>query len=377
LCKTNKLITGWDEGSAASITQLKSFQTEFSLSATKNAGTISNLVSFVNLGAGIGALLSYFVNDRIGRVWSLRLYMSLYIIGSLASTFSYGNVGALYFGRLFGGLGIGALTVIGPMAIVEIAPRTTRGLMTLWFNICMLTGQMIGVFVVFGCSIHISSKKTLQYQTPFFVQTFVPAICLICSLFIADTPRWLLIRGRKEEALANLVKLRGLDALHPDVIAEYQEMSSQIDHEGIEFGKMTFKATVRETFLVPSNLRRVKLTVMAYLLAQMSGANAITNYLPTIFGLIGVKGTGAKIYSSGLYGLAKVVCTIAASLLFVDAVGRRKSLLTGISIQIFCHSYLAGYLNAFTRHPKSVSKSSSDMAIAAVYIHALGWSIGK
>ena len=128
----------------ASITNLSSFKTSFHLTPTKNPDTVSNLISFVNLTAGVGAFLSYLINDRVGRIWSLRIYEVLYIAGSLISTLSYGNIGALYAGRLIAGLGIGALTVIGPMAIVEIAPRASRGLMTLWFNVAMLGGQMLG-----------------------------------------------------------------------------------------------------------------------------------------------------------------------------------------------------------------------------------------
>lgn len=85
-------------------------------------------MSFVNLTAGIGGLLSFFINDRLGRLWTLRLYMAIYMAGVLIETFSSGIIGVLYLGRLVAGLGIGSLTVIGPMAIVEIAPKATRGL---------------------------------------------------------------------------------------------------------------------------------------------------------------------------------------------------------------------------------------------------------
>lgn len=87
-----------------------------------NKTTISNLVSIVNIGAGVGAFFSFFLNERIGRLWSMRLYQVLYVIGSLISCFSYWNLGALYLGRIHAGLGIGACTVVGPMAIATIAP---------------------------------------------------------------------------------------------------------------------------------------------------------------------------------------------------------------------------------------------------------------
>lgn len=143
---------GWDEGSAASITELASFRREYHLDGQADKATISNLVSFVNIGAGVGASLSFFLNDRIGRLWSIRLYHILYAVGSLVSCFSYGNHSVLYLGRILAGLGIGACTVVGPMAIAELAPKTVRGLMTLWFNVCMLGGQALGIFTVFGCN---------------------------------------------------------------------------------------------------------------------------------------------------------------------------------------------------------------------------------
>jgi len=127
---------------------------------------------------------------------------------------------------------------------------------------------------------------------------------------------------------------------------------------------------------VKSNLRRVQLTIIIYILAQMSGANAITNYLPTIFGMIGVTNSNVKVYSTGLYTIAKLVCCVAASLFFIDLVGRRKSLMIGVSVQIICHSYLAGYLNIYQANKTNMGKSSTDAALAFIYIHAFGWAIG-
>ena len=144
----------------------------------------------------------------------------------------------------------------------------------------------------------------------------------------SSPPRWLAIRNRPQEALAALTKLRALPDDHPYLKQEYSEIMAQITDENMQFGENSFLRVLKETFCVCSNLRRVQLTIIAYILAQFSGANSITNYLPTIFGLIGIQSSGARIYSSGLYSLAKLICCVAASLIFVDVLGRRKSLLS-------------------------------------------------
>ncbi|KAF4534011.1 MFS quinate transporter [Lasiodiplodia theobromae] len=340
---------GWDEGTTASITQLKAFQREFGITPSSNPDQISNIVSFVNITAGIGALLSFLLNDRLGRIWSYRLYMAVYAIGNIIETFSSGSLPALYIGRLVAGAGIGACTVVGPMAIVEIAPAATRGLMTLWFNVCMLSSQMVGIFTVFGCDRHVSRDTNLQYQIPFFVQCFVPAIGITMSFFLHESPRWLCLRGRHEEAFSTLVTIRGLGQDHAYLVAEWDQMRDQVAREKEEFGGLGYISILRETFCVRANLRRVQLVVVAYILAQFSGANSVTNYLPEIFGIVGVESTDVKVYASGLYALAKLM---------------------------LCHSYLAGYLSFFVRDEDSVPKGASDAAIGVIYIHAFGWAVG-
>lgn len=242
---------------------------------------ISNLASFVNIGAGVGAFLSFFLNDKIGRLWSMRLYQKIYAAGSLISCFSYGNHGVLYVGRIIAGLGVGACTVVGPMSIAEMAPKSIRGLMTLWFNVCMLGGQALGIFTVFGCSINISSEHSLQYQIPWFVQTFVPAIAVGLSFFSVESPRWLAIQGKQKDALDALVKLRGLPADHPYLEEEYALIETHLDDENQQSGDQGYLSIMKETFMVRSNLRRVQLTIVAYILAQFSGANSVSNLILT------------------------------------------------------------------------------------------------
>lgn len=177
--------------------------------------------------------------------------MAIYIAGGIIETFSYGSLPALYVGRLVADDDIGALTVVGPMAIVEIAPAMTRRLMTLWFNICMLSSQMVRMFVTFGCNSHIPASTNLQYQIPFFVQCFVPTIGIVMSFFLHESPRWLSLRGRIEDVLKTLTTLGGVRSDDPLLTNEWEMTTTQLAREQSEFGNTGYGSVIRKTFCVP------------------------------------------------------------------------------------------------------------------------------
>lgn len=80
---------------------------------------------------------------------------------------------------------------------------------------------------------------------------------------MSESPRWLMLVGREDEAVQTLVALRGLPADHPYVAREIFEIRSQIEAEHNKYGDAAgggIKTVMRETFLVPANLRRVSST---------------------------------------------------------------------------------------------------------------------
>ena len=336
---------------------------------------MANFISFVYLTAGVGSALSFFINDRIGRLWSLRLYFTIWIIGQLVATFSYGNMGALYTGRFISGLGIGPLTVTGPVSIVEIAPTEIRGLLSVWFSVVMLLSLTLSTLTVYACFLHVEPSH-LQYQIVWFVPTIICAIVIGASFFAYESPRWLMLVGRKEEAVETLAALRGLPAEHPRVVGEIADIDEQIQGEKALHGSQGgLKDVMKETFLVPANLRRVQQSLISYALAQLSGANSVTSYLVPILSMMGISGeNGNSLFLSSMYSMSKFFYTLIASFFFIDALGRRKSLFVGIIIQLVSDVYLGAYIKAY--QSGSVAPGSSEAAIAAVFIHGFGYAVG-
>ncbi|EXA30895.1 hypothetical protein FOVG_17771 [Fusarium oxysporum f. sp. pisi HDV247] len=370
------LCITWDQGSSSVVPSLPGFSKAFGITSAANPKEVANFISFVYLTAGIGSGLSFFINDRIGRLWSLRLYFAIWIIGQLIATFSYGNKGALYTARFVSGLGIGPLTVTGPMSIVEIAPTEIRGLLTVWFSVVMLLSLTVSTLTVYACFLHLDASH-FQYQLVWFLPTIICGIIIIASFFFAcESPRWLILVGRKEEAIETLVALRGLPAEHPRVAGEISDIEQQILAEKSRFGSNGgLKDVLRETFMVPANLRRVQQALISYLLAQLSGANSVTSYLVPILSLMGIdSANGNNLFLSSMYSLSKFFYTLIASFFFIDALGRRKSLFIGIIIQLISDVYLGAYIKS--HQEGSVAPGASTAAIAAIFIHGFGYAVG-
>ncbi|KAF2724606.1 putative sugar transporter [Polychaeton citri CBS 116435] len=370
----------WDQGSSSVVPSLPGFQRMFGITSGANPQQITNFVSLVYVGCGIGAAVSYFVNDRIGRLWSFRLYTFVWFVGQMIATGSNGSLAALCTARIVSGLGIGALTVTGPISLVEIAPTELRGLITVWFSVAMLMSLFVSVFCVYGVFIHVAASA-LQYQIVFFSPCIYMMLICGLSFLCCESPRWLCLVGKDEEAAYQLTALRGLGLDHARIQSELEEIHitvRKIRGEGGQGTKApwaTFKATLEETFLVKANLRRVQQAFISYALAQLSGANSVTSYFVPILKLMGESGDQThSLFLTGMYSMAKFFFTLIASFFFIDALGRRRSLFIGITIQMISDLYIGVYIRY--RQLGAVSDSASEAAVALIFLHGFGYSVG-
>ncbi|KAL3484911.1 hypothetical protein BJX62DRAFT_248083 [Aspergillus germanicus] len=353
----------------------------FSLLCDEYAGTKGWIVSIATAGAVFGCLGSLPINDRIGRRWTLRLGTLIYIAGILGQGLCNGNLGGLYASRVVSGMGIGVTTIVPPVYISEIAPKAIRGLLTLQYAACQQLGVVLGFFINYGVTKQYTGTDT-QWMLPTLLQLLPAALWGIGTFVCPESPRWLRSVGRREEAAATLSKLRHLSPDHPAVVGELQGMDAQILHEHESVASASQWQLLKETLVPVQNRRRFFLLFMATLFSQWSGANAITQYSPTIFGYLGIEGDEAKFLTTGIYGVVKFASTLVFAVVIVDFVGRRRSLLTGITLQILTLVFIGAYLGVTKdMTPEEIKASpnterASTAAIVAIYLHAVAWSIG-
>lgn len=198
-------------------------------------------------------------------------------------------------------------------------------------------------------------------------------IALIFSFFIRDTPRWLASRGRNEEALWVLSRLRKAPIDDPAVKDEYAQIIEQVRDAEQRLCDTSTWTIVKEVATIPSYRNRFLLGLAMQTVAQWTGGNGITYYIPMIFRLAGVRGDNLSLVTSGAYGALKLIFTMIFTWGLIDILGRRVCFMSGLAIQGATHVYMAVYTGIWL---SAHNKAASDAAIASVFIYAVGWSIG-
>ncbi|KXJ88341.1 general substrate transporter [Microdochium bolleyi] len=375
---------GFDEGNIASLVIMDVFKSRFGIAnqtEMEYANTKGWIVAIATAGAVFGCLACVWITQRLGRTYTFQLFTVVYIAGVLGQAFSNGNLGALYATRVVAGIGIGATTVLPSIYIAEISPQPIRGLLTLQYTCCQQLGVVFGFFFNYGVTQY-HANTDLQWQLPTALQVLPAVIWGVASFFTPETPRFLLSQGKRTEALATLCRFRNLPEGHPYVQSEFQGIETQLDVEVEVVAGASTLDLVKETFADLSNRRRFMLMFTCHVLGQFSGANAITQYSPTIFGYLGIVGTESRFLATGLYAVVKFVSVLLFSIFVIDFIGRRRSLMTGISLQIITLAFVGAYLRATTGmsvaaiEASATTMAASCAAIVAIYIHALAWSIG-
>jgi hypothetical protein len=203
------------------------------------------------------------------------------------------------------------------------------------------------------------------------------------SFFQYESPRYLIKRGQFDKAITNLSRIRNLPPDHEYVVREITAIQTahQIEMEATKGAGLL--GMIKETFMIPSNLYRVYLALMAQILSQWSGAGSITLYATDLFKLLGVTGSNENLLVTAVFGIIKLVAAVLCALFLVDVIGRKRALLIGISLQAIAMFYIAGFLTAVPemgvvkgfKLPEN-KKGASEGAIAMIYLSGFGWALG-
>lgn len=266
-------------------------------------------VSSLLVGAIAGSFGSGAVTDRYGRKKVLIVVALFFALSCALTAISESSV-TFISARLFGGLAVGAASVLSPMYVAEVAPAKLRGMLVSVYQLAIVIGILCSYIINFWLH-DIDNNWRWMFATG-----IAPSVLFFTGLFfIPESPRWLYKAGKKDESLKVLTRIGG-EELARNEIAEIAE-SLDNKHAPNVRGEL-FKPGVRKVMLVGFFLA---------ILVQVSGINTVIDYAPKILLAAGVEIKSALLQTS-LIGLINFVFTFVA-IFFIDKVGRRTLYLTG------------------------------------------------
>ncbi|KAI9591399.1 general substrate transporter [Syncephalis fuscata] len=262
-------------------------------------------VSVLLIGAFVGSFCVFYAADRAGR--------RLTCIG-----------GALIFicgaGRFISGLAIGILSMVVPLYLSEVSPKDYRGLVVSMQQLAITVGILIAFFVNYGTA---SIDGNSSWRIPFGLQNIFALLMAIGMVFLPSSPRWLMSRGRVDQAAQSLRKLRGDNGI--SVQQELDEIQDSIRLER-EVGDGGWRELIANGMW-----RRVLIGVMLQIFQQLTGINAIMYYAPDILKSAGFSENSVTLLATAGSGIVNVLMTIPGMYL-VDRAGRRVLLLAGAAV---------------------------------------------
>lgn len=302
-------------------------------------------VSAIIFGAIGGNFIGGILADIFGRKLVLIMTAALFTFCALATSLT-SNLAFFIIARMIGGLGVGMSILVAPMYIAEIAPREKRGTLV---SINQLN-IVLGISAAYFTNYFILQKVTdpsLNWRWMLGIGA-IPAVLYFLLLYIIpQSPRWLALKNRDNEARETLVKIGG-EQYANQVFKEIKEsIGKSQEHSGINF---------RQVFQKKMTLILIIGLGIAFF-QQITGINAIFYYAPMIFGMAG-GGQDAAFAQAIILGLTNVAFTVVAMFL-IDRLGRKPLLIIG-SIGIMVSLSMAGF--AF----KAAKYNLSDQALAKI-----------
>jgi len=288
------------------------------LSTFVHGATISSAL----IGCIIGGAISGLFASRFGRRKSLIIASVMFFLSALGSGFpeflffpkgeaSIGLLLMFNFYRILGGVGVGMASAIVPMYIGEISPAEIRGRLVSLNQFAIIFGMLVVYFVNWG----IANGKPIEWINDIgwrwmFLSEAIPAgLFGILLFFVPETPRYLSLTKRDDEALKVLTKINGPEKAKL-ILAEIKDTVEHSSGKVFSYGKTV-----------------IIIGILLSVFQQFVGINVALYYAPRIFESMGAA-KDASMMQTVVMGLVNVAFTVLA-ILTVDKWGRKPLLMIG------------------------------------------------
>jgi MFS family permease len=263
-------------------------------------------------------LVAFTAGDKLGRKKTVTIGLLCNVIGAILQIVAW-HLPQMIIGRIINGFGMGLTSATCPVYQAECSKPRVRGKLVVVGSLCNTAAFCLSNWMNYGLYFQGSA---LQWRFPLAFQLVFPVIVSTALLFIPESPRWLLLKDRHDEALHVIARLQSRDAsIHdPEVTAEFLSIQAAIQMERKDRVPVLDVLRCRDK---TQNLRRLLLSCGTQFMQQFSGVNALGYYLPTLLQQsVGLDEQTSRLMTgiNGTIYLFSACCC----LLIIDRFGRRK-----------------------------------------------------
>ncbi|KAJ5812663.1 Major facilitator superfamily domain general substrate transporter [Penicillium riverlandense] len=312
---------GYDQGVFSGVLISADFKKHFPQTENSNISGITS--SCFSLGAFFGAVFAFTLGDKLGRKKTIALGLVCNTVGAILQVVSW-DLPQMIVGRVVNGFGMGMTSSTCPVYQAECSKPRIRGKLVAVGSVSNTAAFCLANWMNFGLYFQ---GQALQWRFPLGFQLIFPVIVALALLFIPESPRWLLLKDRHDEALQVIARLEGKNSSPHDlsVTAQFLSIQSALEVERKDRVPTMDVLICRDT---TQNLRRLLLSCGTQFMQQFSGVNALGYYLPTLLqesvGLGEEESRLLTAVNGTTYLFAAFCC-----LMIIDRFGRRKLMLYG------------------------------------------------
>ncbi len=275
-----------------------------------DASQLGSLVSGVMIGCFIGAFVNGFFADKIGRKKILGILGLVYFAGCICCA-NATAINILIASRVINGIACGMANAVVPMYLSEISPKKQRGFFASLYQLSFT----IGILGSYLSGFVFSSSE--NWRAMFLTGTIPALILLILYGFLSESPRWLLLKGRKEEARKVFEKIEDASLVDSQIAEIEETMKEKASDSKVKIAKWMYMPLF---------------VAIGIMFAQIcTGINVIICYAPKIFQSAGFDDPSAAMKITIVIGLVNFLMTFVAMYLS-DKAGRKPLLLSGAAI---------------------------------------------
>ncbi|PCH44363.1 MFS monosaccharide transporter [Wolfiporia cocos MD-104 SS10] len=323
----------------------------------------SLVVSILSAGTFFGALLGAPVADIIGRRFGIQLACLVFSLGVALQTGS-SNIATFVVGRVFAGLGVGLVSTLIPMYQSECSPKWIRGAVVAGYQWAVTIGLLL------ASVINNSTKNRdshAAWRIPISIQFIWAFVLCTGMIFLPESPRFLIKKGRDEAAAKALSRLTGYSPADPDLELELNDIRTNLEEE-----RAAGESSYLDCFRFTSNKIALRTFSGIFIQAwqQLTGINFIFYYGTTFFKNSGISN---PFLVSVATNIVNVFMTLPG-MWGVERFGRRSLLLWGAAAMTVCEFLIA--IIGVTISVTDKSGQQALIALVCIYIAAFASTWG-